>query len=68
MKQILFFAFAAIAAVSFIGIFSCDHAGPIFVFLISALMALLVACMAKEEAEAEKRRNTYRGGRGYERQ
>lgn len=60
MKEILFYSFATIAAVSFIGIFLCDHAGPIFTFLISALMAVLVACAAKEDAEAEKRRNTYR--------
>lgn len=63
MKEILFYSFATIAAVSFIGIFLCDHAGPVFTFLLSALMALLVACMAKEEAEAEERRNTYKGGK-----
>ena len=54
MKAILFYTFSALAVASMICFLLGDHAGTLFVSLISGIMALIIACIAKEDAEREE--------------
>lgn len=54
MKAILFYTFSALAVASMICFLLGDHAGTLFVSLISGIMAIIIACIAKEDAEREE--------------
>lgn len=54
MKEFLFYTFVALAVASMICFFLGDNVSPLFMSLISGIMALLVAYAAKEDAEREE--------------
>lgn len=53
MKAILFYSFVVLAIASFMSFFN-GNVGSLLLALICGMMALLVACIAKEDAENEE--------------